>query len=160
MPVDVKTEVTLEAANYILDMLYTKTIREKEGGTYGVSSSMGAQKEPENRIMVQVYFDTNPESAERLGGLAVKYFKELAQNGPTEEEVTMAKENLKKNIPESRIKNGYWSQAINYNLRYGVDYDAAYEAAVESVTAEDIKTVLQAVIAQDNFIQITLVPKE
>ena len=72
----------------------------------------------------------------------------------------MAKENLKKNIPESRIKNGYWSQAINYNLRYGVDYDAAYEAAVESVTAEDIKTVLQAVIAQDNFIQITLVPKE
>ena len=160
MPVDVKTEVTLEAANYILDMLYTKTIREKEGGTYGVSSSMGAQKEPENRIMVQVYFDTNPESAERLGELAVKYFNELAQNGPTEEEVTMAKENLKKNIPESRIKNGYWSQAINYNLRYGVDYDAAYEAAVESVTAEDIKTVLQAVIAQDNFIQITLVPKE
>ncbi len=160
MPVDVKTEVTLEAANYILDMIYTKTIREQEGGTYGVSSSMHAQKDPENRIMVQVYFDTNPESAERLGGLAVKYLKELAQNGPTEEEVTMAKENLKKNIPESRIRNGYWNQAINYNTRHGVDYDAAYEAAVESVTAKDIKTVLQAVIAQDNFIQMTLVPKE
>ncbi len=141
-------------------MIYTKTIREQEGGTYGVSSSRHAQIDPENRIMVQVHFDTNPESAERLGGLAVKYRKELAQNGPTEEEVTMAKENLKKNIPESRIRNGYWNQAINYNTRHGVDYDAAYEAAVESVTAKDIKTVLQAVIAQDNFIQMTLVPKE
>ena len=36
MPVDTKTEVALEVANYVLDMIYTKTIREEEGGTYGV----------------------------------------------------------------------------------------------------------------------------
>ncbi|MDE5955444.1 MAG: insulinase family protein, partial [Bacteroidales bacterium] len=88
LPVDVKTQVTLEAANYVLDMIYTKTIREQEGGTYGVSAAMGAQKEPESRVAVQAYFDTNPESAEHLGGLAVKYFKELAENAPTEEELT------------------------------------------------------------------------
>lgn len=160
MPVDVKTSVTLAAANYVLDMIYTKTIREQEGGTYGVGASMASQREPEARIVVQVYFDTNPESAERLAGLAIKYFKELAENGPTEEELNMAKENLKKNIPESRIKNSYWSQAISYNRQYGVDYDAEYEAAVDAVTAEDVKTVLQAVIAQDNFIQLTLAPEE
>lgn len=160
MPVDVKTEVTLSAANYILDMIYTKTIREQEGGTYGVSSAMDSQKAPESRILVQVYFDTNPESAEHLGGLAVKYLKELAENGPTAEEMAMAKENLKKNIPESRIRNSYWSQALSYNRLYNVDYDAEYEAAVESVTAQDIKDVLQAVIAQGNFLQLTLVPQE
>lgn len=160
MPVDVKTSVTLAAANYVLDMIYTKTIREQEGGTYGVGASMASQREPEARIVVQVYFDTNPESAEHLAGLAIKYFKELAENGPTEEELNMAKENLKKNIPESRIKNSYWSQAISYNRQYGVDYDAEYEAAVDAVTARDVKAVLQAVIAQDNFIQLTLAPEE
>ena len=160
LPVDVKTQVTLEAANYVLDMIYTKTIREQEGGTYGVSAAMGAQKEPESRVAVQAYFDTNPESAEHLGGLAVKYFKELAENGPTEEELTMARENLKKNIPESRIKNSYWEQALGYYRHYGVDYDAEYEAAVDSVTAEDVKNILQAVIAQNNFVQLTLSPEE
>lgn len=160
MPVDVKTQVIMEAANYVLDMIYTKTIREQEGGTYGVGSVLAAQREPEARLLAQVYFDTNPESAERLAALAIKYFKEFAENGPTEEELNMAKENLKKNIPESRIKNSYWSQAISYNRHYGADYDEEYEAAVDAVTAEDVKAVLQAVIAQDNFIQLTLSPEE
>ena len=31
MPVDTKTEVALEVAKYVLDMIYTKTIREEEG---------------------------------------------------------------------------------------------------------------------------------
>ena len=78
----------------------------------------------------------------------------------TAEELAMALENLKKNVPESRINNGYWMNAITNNLEYGIDYDAEYEAALNSVTAEDIKTLLQAVLAQDNFIQIVLAPKE
>lgn len=39
-------------------------------------------------------------------------------------------------------------------------YDAEYEAALNSVTAEDIKTLMQAVLAQNNFIQIVLAPQE
>ena len=160
MPVDTKTEVALEAANYVLDMIYTKTIREQEGGTYGVGCSLSATRQPYDRITLMVQFDTNPEQAEKLCGLAVKYLKELAQNGPTEEELAMAKENFKKNLPESRINNTYWMNALNENLRYGIDPDAEYEAALESVTAEDIKAVLQAVLAQENFIQVMLAPAE
>ena len=117
-------------------------------------------RQPYDRITLMVQFDTNPEQAEKLCGLAVKYLKELAQNGPTEEELAMAKENFKKNLPESRINNTYWMNALNENLRYGIDPDAEYEAALESVTAEDIKAVLQAVLAQENFIQVMLAPAE
>ena len=107
-----------------------------------------------------VQFDTNPEQAEKLSGLTAQYLKEFAENGPTAEELAMALENLKKNVPESRINNGYWQNAIETNLDYDIDYDAEYEAALNSVTAEDIKTLLQAVLAQDNFIQIVLAPME
>ena len=160
MPVSTKEIVTLDVANYILDMIYTKTIREKEGGTYGVGSSLGASRKPYDRVTFMVQFDTNPEQAEKLSGLTAQYLKEFAENGPTAEELAMALENLKKNVPESRINNGYWMNAITNNLEYGIDYDAEYEAALNSVTAEDIKTLLQAVLAQDNFIQIVLAPKE
>ena len=160
MPVSTKEIATLKVANYILDMIYTKTIREKEGGTYGVGSSLGATREPYSRYTFMVQFDTNPEQAEKLSGLTAKYLKEFAQNGPTEEEMSMALENLKKNIPESRISNSYWQSAIELNLEHGIDYDAEYEEALNSVTAEDIKNLMQAVLAQDNFIQIMLAPQE
>ena len=160
MPIDTKTEVTLEVANYILNMIYTKTIREKEGGTYGVGTSLSATREPYSRVTFMVQFDTNVEQAERLCRLTVQYLKEFAENGPTAEEMSMALENIKKNLPESRINNNYWMSTLNDNLRYGIDYDAEYEAALNSVTAEDVKALLQKVLAEENFIEITLAPAE
>ena len=160
MPVTTKDMVTLKVANYVLDMIYTKTIREKEGGTYGVGSSLSAAREPYSRVTFMVQFDTNPEQAEKLSGLTAQYLKEFAQNGPTAEELAMALENLKKNVPESRISNSYWQSAIDLNLEHGIDYDQEYEAALNNVTAEDVKTLMQAVLAQDNFLQIVHAPVE
>ncbi|MBO5815131.1 MAG: insulinase family protein [Bacteroidales bacterium] len=160
MPVDTKTEVALEVANYVLDMIYTKTIREDEGGTYGVGTAMVGQREPEERVVIQISFDTNPEQAPKLRELAIKGLKELAENGPELEKFNMAIENFKKNIPETRISNSYWMSNISEYLDHGYDYDAEYEAAVNSVTPEDVKTVLQAVLAQNNLIEITSAPKE
>ena len=160
MPVTTKDMVTLKVANYVLDMIYTKTIREKEGGTYGVGSSLSASRAPYDRITFMVQFDTNPEQAPKLSGLTVQYLKELAQNGPTAEEFAMAMENIQKNLPESRITNSYWQSALALNLEHGIDYDAEYEAALKSVTPEDVKTLMQAVLAQGNFIQIMLAPQE
>ena len=160
MPVDTKTEVSLEIAKYVLDMIYTKTIREQEGGTYGVGTGLGSAREPLSRVTVLVQFDTNPEQAERLGTLTTKYLNEFAQNGPTAEEFAMAVENVKKNLPESRISNNYWLSALSENDDYGINYDAEYEEALNTVTAEDVKALLQAVLAQENFIQIMMVPAE
>ena len=160
IPVNTKTEVALEVANYIIDMIYTKTIREDEGGTYGVGTSMGAQRYPIERAYVQVYFDTNPEAAAKLTELAVKGLNDLAQNGPTPEQMNMAVENLKKNIPESRISNSYWRNALDNWYQFGINSDAEYEEAVNTITAEDVKTVLQAILAQGNMTQLTSVPKK
>ena len=160
MPVDTKTEVALEVANYVLDMIYTKTIREDEGGTYGVGTAMVGQREPEERVVIQISFDTNPEQAPKLRELALKGLKELAENGPELEKFNMAIENFKKNIPETRLNNSYWMNNISEYHEHGYDYDAEYEAAVNSVTPEDVKAVLQAVLAQNNLIEITSAPKE
>ena len=159
MPIDTKTEVALKAANYVLDMIYTKTIREDEGGTYGVGTAMAGQRLPIERAVIQVMFDTNPEAAPKLIELAVKGLNNLAQNGPTEEQMSKAVENLKKNIPESRISNSYWMGALDNWYEFGIDSDAEYEAAVNSLTAEDIKTVLQAILAQNNMVQVVSAPK-
>ena len=160
MPYDIKTGVTLDVANYILDMIYTKTIREDQGGTYSVGSALQGRRKPYPRIDVHVLFTTNPESAEKLSKIAIDELEKFAQNGPSQEQFNMAIENLKKNLPEKRISNSYWLSALNHYYEYGVDYDKEYEAAINSVTPEDVKNILQAVLAQKNFIEVTLAPQE
>ena len=140
-------------------MIYTKSIREDEGGTYGVGVAMVGQREPEERALIQVYFDTNPESAAKLREIATKGMKELAENGPDQDKFNMAIENFKKNLPESRINNSYWMSNLSHYYEYGEDYDAEYEAAINTVTPEDVKAVLQAILAQNNLIEITSSPK-
>ena len=159
-PVDTKKGAALDAANYIIDMIYTKTIREDEGGTYGVGTSMAAQRNPEERLIAQVYFNTNPDAVEKLSALAAKGLKDLAENGPTQEHFNMAIENFKKNIPESRINNAYWLSCINSWYMYGINYDTEYEEAVNTLTPEDVKAALQELLSQGNVINIASFPAE
>ncbi len=160
VPVDTKKSVALEAANYIIDMVYTKTIREDEGGTYGVGTSIVAQRAPEERLVCQVYFNTNPDAVEKLSALAVKGLKELAENGPSQEHFNMAVENFKKNVPESRISNNYWMNCIEIWNQFGFDQDTEYEAALNALSPEDVKAALQELLSQGNVINITSFPKE
>ena len=159
-PVNTKKSVALDAANYIIDMIYTKTIREDEGGTYGVGTSMVAQKLPMERLIAQVYFNTNPEAVAKLSALATKGLKELAENGPTAEHFNMAMENFKKNLPEKRINNSYWLSCLNTWVEQGINYDVEYEEAINTLTAEDVKAALQELLSQGNVINIASFPAE
>ena len=159
-PVDTKTEVALELGKYIIDMIYTKKIREQEGGTYGVGVNMAAQRLPEERAMIQVIFDTNTEKMDKLSGLAKELLFDLAENGPDQEYFNMAVENLKKNLPEVRIDNGYWMEALTHWYRFGTDSDAEYEAVLNSVTADDVKNAIKMILDQNNAMNITLTPQE
>ena len=159
VPYTVAEKVNLEAAGYIINMVYTDTLREDEGGTYGASAGMAITKYPVDRAYIQVYFDTNPSSADKLRELAVSGLKKLAEEGPTEEQMTRVKENFNKNIPESRIRNNYWLEEINYWYNYdGMDYDAEYEAAVANLSAEGIKNAVGKILASGNFAEVVMRP--
>ena len=160
IPYSVKEEVMLDAAKYVLDMIYTDTLREEEGGTYGAGVSAGMQKYPEERALIQVYFDTNPESADKLRELAVSGLQGLMENGPTQEQLNRTTENFKKNIPENRITNSWWLNALQMHYHYdGLDYDKEYEAAVNEISADNIKSALKAVLDQGNFIEVMMSPE-
>mgnify|MGYP004620490961 FL=1 len=158
MPYSVKTSVMLKAANYILDMIYVDTLREDEGGTYGASSDMSITAAPQQQARIQVAFETNPTQCEKLIGLAKEGLHKLANEGPTEEQMTRTLENFRKGIPEKRINNSYWLGNLLTNEYRGIDYDAEYEAAVNEISAEGIKEVLQKVLESGNFIEIVMSP--
>ncbi len=158
LPYTAGRKAALDAASYILDIRYTNSLREDEGGTYGASTNVGYGRRPEERIMLQVAFDCRPSMCDKLRDLAVQGIKDLAENGPTDEEVNSAILNLKKNIPERRQTNSYWQGALESYLLYGQDTDKDNEAAINALTKAKIQQVLQEVLAQGNLIEVVMKP--
>lgn len=153
-----ENEVALEAASYILNMRYVTTMREEEGGTYGAQAFSDINLEPKEKAAINIYYNSKPSSADKLRELAAEGLRTLAKDGPTAEEFDMAKKNLEKNLPESRIKNSYWSNAIQKHELYGFDSDKATEAAIESLTPEAIRNILSEILASGNMVEVIMRP--
>lgn len=160
MPFTAENIIKMDAVNYILDLIYTESIREEEGGTYGVSSYGHIDAEPKAKFDLQITFDTNPEKAPKLIQLAEDGINNLAKNGPSEEQLAKAKENFLKNITEKRIQNSYWRKCIIEKDLYNVDNDVNYVKLVESLNTESIKQFVQSMVEQGNFIKLVMSPKE
>lgn len=159
LPYSIHRQVMMDAAQYIMDMIYVATLREEEGGTYGASIYFALQDKPKEKAIMQVYFDTNPESADKLRKAAVDGLTRLMEEGPTEEQLSMTIENFKKNLPESRIKNSYWMSNLKYFYEHGIDYDKAYEEAVADINAENIKAAVKDIVSSGNFIEVMMSPE-
>lgn len=158
-PYSVENVVSLSALSYILDMVYTATLREEEGGTYGASAIYGVTNEPHPTINMQVVFQTNPESADKLRELAVKGFSDLAADGPSADYFDKTVKNLEKELPESKLQNSFWSNALMAHELYGIeDYVAAYETAVKALTPEKIQKAAADLMNSGNFIELVMRP--
>ena len=113
---------------------------------------------------INMFYDIHSQDDPDLGGnsslrqLAIQSINDLADNGPTDEEVTSAVLNLKKNLPERRQNNSYWEGAIESYLRYGRDIDIDNEAAINALTKEKIQQTLQEVLTQGNLIEVVMRP--
>ncbi|MBQ9192750.1 MAG: insulinase family protein [Bacteroidales bacterium] len=158
MPYSAEKKAALDAISYILDIRYVNSLREEEGGTYGASTNAGFSRRPEERVLLQVYFDCRPSVCDKLRDLALQGIRDLAENGPTDEEVTSAILNLRKNIPERRQTNSYWQGALESYELYGKDSDAENEAAIDALTKEKIQQVLKDVLAQGNLMEVVMKP--
>ena len=160
MPYSIQNDVLLNIAKLYLDMLYVETLRESEGGTYGAGVMNTTIREPKEMALLQVAFETNPESAEKLSNLAVEGVHKLIAEGIPADKFDMILQNIKKNIPQDRISNSYWVGALQEYAEFGDMYDSEYEKAVDSATPEAVVELMKRLIDAGNFIQLTMSPKE
>ena len=155
-----ENRVALDAVEYILGMIYTDTLREEEGGTYGAGVSASVRRLPSPVAYMYVNFDTNKEQAAALEALAVKGLKDLAQNGPSDEYFSRTVEYFKTRLTQSRISNSYWLGELIGHYRFGDNDDAAMEGAIDSLSKEKIAAVAAALVGSGNFTTVVMSPAE
>ncbi len=148
------------AIKYILGLRYTETIREEEGGTYGVRVSNELKRYPVGSSRYKMMFDCAPEKSEHLTSIIYREIEKLKNEGPTEEDFKKTIEYLKKSRREQLRENSFWQSALLKKYYYGFDptLEVNYENIVESLTKEMIQTGAKTFFNPDKYIQIVLMP--
>ena len=91
-----------------MDMVYTETIREKEGASYGVASFGQMNCYPKPEAIFQIYFDTDPAKREKMEQIVMSELQKVTQEGPRPEHLAKVKEFMLKKHLENVKENSYW----------------------------------------------------
>lgn len=155
-----KTSLTMDILSEALTMVYTDEIREKEGGTYGVSCSGSISRHPIETMGLQIYFQTDPEKRNHLSKLVLDQLYKMAEQGPSEENVKKIKEFMIKQVTASKKENSYWMNALTSKGFSGLEIVEGYEETVNSITVDDVKALLNDLLKQNNIIKAVMTSPE
>ena len=153
--------IAMEAVKDILDVRYTETIREDEGGTYGVSIRLSEEKYPYEHYSMKIMFNSDPEKAEHLKSIVYREIQNLIAEGPADKDLKGFKENKIKTRQENISDNNYWLSMLSYYDSMGLDMDSwfEYENIVNSITAEDIQATAKKFFDKGSW-EFILIPAE
>lgn len=150
--------LTTTMLKQILDLVYTEKIREEEGGTYGVSTSLSISDFPKGETLLQIYFDTDPEKKEKLNNIVRDELLKIAENGPDPEHYSKTVDNMLKRHMENRQENAYWLVVLDNYYYRGLDSYTDYTTNVQSITPEKVRDFAKKLLDQGNSIEVVMEP--
>ena len=154
---DLKTKLAFDLAQQALTTELLEEIREKEGGTYGINADGKVQDIPSKTAYMQIVYQTNPDRYEYLNGKIENILENFIVNGPSEENLSKGKEYLLKNYRKSLNENSYYVTAMEEYLDNGVDLIEGYEQTLESISTNDVRSIVKDVLSQGNNIKVIMV---
>ena len=138
MEYNYRNQIYMSALSDVMDIYYTRTIREEEGGTYGVGVYGTVSDKPKDAYLFLIAFDTNREMYEKLIGKVNEGFKDVAENGPSQEDLTKVVENLYKKRAENLEENNFWLSAMVSLNDDKINIVDEYDEIVKSITPQSI----------------------
>ncbi len=161
MEYTMKNALMMMVLKGILDLRYTETVREDEGGTYGVGVSGGLTQFPTGKASLGLNFDCDPVKAERLKSIIFREIDKIKADGPTAVDFDKTIKNMLKDREQSREHNSFYMSAL-YNLYIsGLNTadPANFEKILESMATKDIQEYASNFFDKANLIDIVFVPK-
>jgi zinc protease len=138
MEYNYRNEIYMSTLSDVMDIYYTRTIREEEGGTYGVGVYGQVTDKPKDAFLFLIAFDTNKNMYEKLMGKVRDGLNDVATNGPAQEDLTKVVENLYKKRAERKEENSFWITAMETFEEDKINIDAEFDAIVKSITPQSI----------------------
>lgn len=150
--------VALNAIENILQLRYTESIREKEGGSYGVRVNVGYQDKPVKEAYIRLMFDTDPAKGDKMVTILHDEVIKLLNDGPSEQDLQKTKEFFLKEFADQQKENNFWLQVMTDNYIDHMDKTTHYTKMVNQLTAAEIKAFANKTFSQNQVIEIVMIP--
>ena len=159
MPFTMANDLNMEMIGRILSTRYLESIREREGGSYGVSTYGYMTGLPTPRAGLIMQFDTDPKKQARLMEIIHEEVNTIIENGPLATDLQKEKESMLKDYQEDLEKNTYWRQALYRYYMYNENNIRDYRPAVEAITAETVQATLKELVKAGNMFEVVMFPE-
>lgn len=159
MPFTLANKMALTFLKQALSSRYLISVREEKGGTYGVHVDTDTDYIPRESYELQISFDTNAEMADELCEIILKEFRDIAQNGPLQQDIDKTREYLVKSWKNGLEENSSWLAYIEQLHGSGLNYIADYEKTLAALSNEDVQKMARKILADGNIVKVVMRPQ-
>jgi len=160
LPYTINNRTAMTAIGSILSIRYLESIREKEGGSYGVGVRGGINNTPVDEATLLMQFDTDPLKQAKLISIIYSEVDEIVAKGPRVDDLQKVKENMLKKYTEDLAENGWWQSAVQRFYQDKLNLVDDYKASVDALTPEVIQSTLKNIVSQGNVLEVVMKPAE
>ena len=146
----------------ILNIRMRESMREDQGGVYGVRARPNMSKYPEEEINIMISWGCAPDNAETLFKTVFLEMDTLKSSGPNTINLAKAKETTIRDFESNFEKNNYWLGKIKNANYYGEELFGLDElkAKIQSVTSDELKEMAKRYFRDDHYLKVVLMPEE
>ena len=144
----------MDMLQQLMTMHYTESVREDEGGAYGVPTQGSVTDYPEEIAEFIVQLPTAPEKRARMTELVYEGVDKMCADGPKAEDLQKVKEYMHRKHAEDLKKNAFWMGAMVKQSRYNFDEVTGYDAMVDEISAKEIQDFAKKVFKSGNVIEV------
>ena len=144
----------------ILAIKCRESMREDQGGVYGVSINGSASKYPKPRYTIQSTWGCNPENIAKLSQTVLDEMEKIRKEGPAEIDLNKVRETLIRER-ETKIKeNSFWMAVLQNHFQLGDKLQSLddYKTMINSFTAAEIKVIANKYLNTKSYVQVELTP--
>lgn len=150
-PWTLKEDIATTMLGQVLSIVFTETIREKEGGVYSPGAS--ASFDDEDGMITLLYrFDTGADKCAHIEEVAFQEFSKLAAPGgiPTDA-FEKTRDYMAKRYQEQQRENGYWLSQIRSVDHFQHDFWTGYQETLQSITPADLESIVARLLKADHI---------
>jgi len=159
IPYSLGNALNMEILGQILRTRYLESIREREGGSYGVRTYGFMSHLPHDKAGLIMQFDTDPKKQARLMEIIHEEVQTIVENGPLATDLQKEKESMLKEFQEDLEKNSYWRNALYSYYMFGTNKIRDYKPTVEAITSESVQSILKKLVSAGNMFEVVMIPE-
>lgn len=145
----------------ILAIRCRESMREDQGGVYGVSINGSTSKFPKSRYTIQSTWGCNPENIVKLSQTVLDEMGKIKKEGPAEIDLNKVRETLIRERETNVKENSFWLSVLQNHFLAGdklLTLDE-YKALVNSLKRDEIKAIADKYLSTTNYVEVSLTPE-